>query len=50
VLTPAAYVNELRAAGPFPFSMLHPMVGGAPPELAWRTLRLYENEVLPNLG
>lgn len=50
VLTPQAYVEELRAAGPAAFAMLHPMVGGIPPELAWTHLRLFEHEVLPNLG
>jgi hypothetical protein len=29
--------------------MLHPMVGGIPPELAWDSLRLFEHEVLPRL-
>jgi alkanesulfonate monooxygenase SsuD/methylene tetrahydromethanopterin reductase-like flavin-dependent oxidoreductase (luciferase family) len=49
VLTPAEYVTEMNAAGPFGFSMLHPMVGGTTPDLAWRTLKLYEEEVLPKL-
>jgi len=48
VLTPAAYVEELQAA-PFAFTMLHPLVGGAPPELAWEHLHLYEHEVLPKV-
>ena len=46
VLTPEEYVEELRAA-PFPFAMLHPMCGGTPPELAWSSLRLLEEEVMP---
>lgn len=46
VLTPDEYVAELQAA-PFPFAMLHPMCGGIPPELAWQTLRLLEQEVAP---
>jgi alkanesulfonate monooxygenase SsuD/methylene tetrahydromethanopterin reductase-like flavin-dependent oxidoreductase (luciferase family) len=46
VLTPDQYVEELRAA-PFPFAMLHPMCGGTPPELAWSSLRLLEQEVMP---
>jgi len=49
VVTPAQLVDELRAGGPFAFCMLHPMVGGLPPELAWRSLRLLETEVIPNL-
>jgi alkanesulfonate monooxygenase SsuD/methylene tetrahydromethanopterin reductase-like flavin-dependent oxidoreductase (luciferase family) len=50
ILTPDELATELKAAGPFAFSMLHPMVGGAPPRLAWDMLRLYENEVLPQLS
>ena len=49
VLTPQDYLAELQAAGPAAFAMLHPMVGGIPPELAWRHLRLFEHEVLPGL-
>ena len=46
VLTPDAYVEELRAA-PFPFAFFHPLCGGMPPELAWTSLRLFERDVLP---
>jgi alkanesulfonate monooxygenase SsuD/methylene tetrahydromethanopterin reductase-like flavin-dependent oxidoreductase (luciferase family) len=46
VLSPDQLVEELRAA-PFPFAMLHPMCGGMPVDLAWSSLRLLENEVLP---
>jgi alkanesulfonate monooxygenase SsuD/methylene tetrahydromethanopterin reductase-like flavin-dependent oxidoreductase (luciferase family) len=46
VLTPDEYVEELQAA-PFPFAMLHPMCGGSPPQLAWSSLRLLEQEVMP---
>lgn len=49
VLTPQEYLAELRAAGPAAFAMLHPMVGGIPPELAWQHLRLFEHEVLSGL-
>ena len=45
VLTPATLVGELDAA-PFPFVMLHPMMGGIPPDAAWRSLRLFETDVL----
>ena len=50
VLTPEAYAAELREAGPFGFAMLHPMVGGIPPDLAWQTLHLFEHRVLPALS
>jgi alkanesulfonate monooxygenase SsuD/methylene tetrahydromethanopterin reductase-like flavin-dependent oxidoreductase (luciferase family) len=46
VLTPDEYVAELKDS-PFPFALLHPMVGGMPVELAWSSLCLFENEVLP---
>jgi len=46
VLTPDDLVVELKAA-PFPFVMFHPLCGGIPPDLAWSSLRLFENEVLP---
>lgn len=46
VLSPEEYVAELQAA-PFPFAMLHPLVGGMPPELAWESLHLLEAEVFP---
>lgn len=49
VVTPADLVAELTAKGPFAFCMLHPLVGGLPPEAAWRSLRLIETEVIPNL-
>jgi alkanesulfonate monooxygenase SsuD/methylene tetrahydromethanopterin reductase-like flavin-dependent oxidoreductase (luciferase family) len=42
ILTPDEYAAELEAAGDFAFAVLHPMVGGIPPDLAWRHLRLFE--------
>jgi alkanesulfonate monooxygenase SsuD/methylene tetrahydromethanopterin reductase-like flavin-dependent oxidoreductase (luciferase family) len=46
VLTPEQYVEELRAM-PFPLAFLHPMCGGMPIDLAWSSLRLFEERVLP---
>jgi alkanesulfonate monooxygenase SsuD/methylene tetrahydromethanopterin reductase-like flavin-dependent oxidoreductase (luciferase family) len=46
VLTPEALIRELEDS-PFPFTLLHPLCGGMPPELAWTSLRLFEKEVLP---
>jgi alkanesulfonate monooxygenase SsuD/methylene tetrahydromethanopterin reductase-like flavin-dependent oxidoreductase (luciferase family) len=46
VLSPEQFVAELQAA-PFPFAFFHPMCGGIPPELAWRSLHLFEHEVMP---
>lgn len=50
VLAPETYVAERQAAGPAAFCMLHPMVGGIPPDIAWESLHLFEHEVLPLLG
>jgi alkanesulfonate monooxygenase SsuD/methylene tetrahydromethanopterin reductase-like flavin-dependent oxidoreductase (luciferase family) len=46
VLTPDEYIEELRAA-PFPFGFFHPLCGGMPIELAWSSLRLFEEKVAP---
>jgi alkanesulfonate monooxygenase SsuD/methylene tetrahydromethanopterin reductase-like flavin-dependent oxidoreductase (luciferase family) len=46
VLTPEQLVAELKGP-PFPFAFFHPMCGGMPLELAWSSLRLFEDEVLP---
>src|ERR1035437_9526905 len=46
VLTPEQFVEEQKGSL-FPFALLHPMCGGMPVELAWSSLRLFENEVLP---
>ena len=46
VMTPEEFIVDLEAA-PFPFAFLHPLCGGMPPDLAWSSLRLFENEVLP---
>jgi alkanesulfonate monooxygenase SsuD/methylene tetrahydromethanopterin reductase-like flavin-dependent oxidoreductase (luciferase family) len=49
VVTPATFVEEMTAEGPFGFAILHPMLGGIPPALAWEQLHLIEHEVLPHL-
>jgi alkanesulfonate monooxygenase SsuD/methylene tetrahydromethanopterin reductase-like flavin-dependent oxidoreductase (luciferase family) len=41
VLTPEQFIAELQAA-PFAFAQLHPLCGGIPPQLAWTSLRLFE--------
>ena len=45
ILRPDEYGAELKA-GDSAFAVLHPMVGGIPPELAWRHLRLFEKTFL----
>jgi hypothetical protein len=49
VVTPEELVAELTEKGPFAFCMLHPLVGGLPPEFAWKSLKLIETQVIPNL-
>jgi alkanesulfonate monooxygenase SsuD/methylene tetrahydromethanopterin reductase-like flavin-dependent oxidoreductase (luciferase family) len=46
VVTPAQFVTEQQAS-PFAFALFHPLCGGMPIELAWSSLRLFEEEVLP---
>ncbi len=46
VLTPEQLVEEQKAA-PFPFAFFHPLCGGMPIDLAWSSLRLFEEQVLP---
>jgi alkanesulfonate monooxygenase SsuD/methylene tetrahydromethanopterin reductase-like flavin-dependent oxidoreductase (luciferase family) len=46
VLTPQQFVDEQKDA-PFAFAAFHPLCGGMPIELAWTSLHLFEDEVLP---
>jgi alkanesulfonate monooxygenase SsuD/methylene tetrahydromethanopterin reductase-like flavin-dependent oxidoreductase (luciferase family) len=46
VLTPEQFVTEMKSSE-LPFVLFNPMCGGIPPELAWKSLRLFEDEVLP---
>ncbi len=46
ILTPDDYAVEVEAGGELAFAAFHPMVGGMPPELAWRHLRLFEEAFL----
>jgi alkanesulfonate monooxygenase SsuD/methylene tetrahydromethanopterin reductase-like flavin-dependent oxidoreductase (luciferase family) len=47
VVTPAECVELAKANGAL---MLHPLMGGIPPEVAWTSLELVEHEVLPALA
>ena len=46
ILTPDEHRAEVEAAGDEAFVVLHPMVGGIPPEPAWRHLHLFEQTYL----
>jgi len=47
VVTPDQAVEMMRAGQPL---ALQPLCGGLPPGLAWESLELIEDRVLPNLG
>jgi len=47
VITPQQLIDELKAGGPFAGALLHPMMGGIPPAVAWESLRLIEHVVIP---
>jgi hypothetical protein len=49
ILTPDEYRAEL-GDDPLAMARLHPMVGGIPPDLAWRHLRLFEQHLLQRDG
>jgi alkanesulfonate monooxygenase SsuD/methylene tetrahydromethanopterin reductase-like flavin-dependent oxidoreductase (luciferase family) len=48
-LRPAELVEEINAKGAAGFTLLHPLMGGIPPALAWQSLQRFEAEVLPHL-
>lgn len=49
ILTPDACVEELRAQGPLATIVLFPLCGGTPPALAWKSLELFADRVLPQI-
>ncbi|MBM4266427.1 MAG: LLM class flavin-dependent oxidoreductase [Deltaproteobacteria bacterium] len=49
VLTPEELALRARALGPMGSVVLHPLMGGLDPDLAWESLRLIESEVMPAL-
>ncbi len=49
VVTPEGLVEELRAK-PRPLLNLHPLCGGMPIDLAWSSLQLIEERVLPEFA
>ncbi len=49
VCTPEQAIERARALGPGGTVMLHPLMGGMAPELAWKSLELFEARVLPAL-
>ncbi len=49
VVTPGELIEQARALGPTGTVLLHPLMGGLPPELSWESLRLIETKVMPAL-
>lgn len=46
VVTPSQMITQLKMA-PVAVAQFHPLCGGMDIELAWRGLKLFENEVMP---
>ena len=49
VMTPDELVARIEERGGNMTVMFHPMAGGADPELAWQSLQLIEDKVIPAL-
>jgi alkanesulfonate monooxygenase SsuD/methylene tetrahydromethanopterin reductase-like flavin-dependent oxidoreductase (luciferase family) len=49
VITPEECVRRARELRSIDELRFHPLLGGLPPELSWRSLKLFEAKVLPNL-
>jgi alkanesulfonate monooxygenase SsuD/methylene tetrahydromethanopterin reductase-like flavin-dependent oxidoreductase (luciferase family) len=50
VLTPARCLQRAEEKGPLATFVHFPLCGGIPPEVAWPSLELYADRVLPHLG
>jgi len=50
VLTPDECVARAQQQGPLAVFILFPLCGGTPPDLAWPSVQLYTEEVLPRIG
>ncbi len=49
VYTPDELVETIQSVGADHVVRFNPLEGGIPPELAWQSLRLFEDEVMPTL-
>lgn len=50
VLTPDECIERARVQGPLAATVLFPLCGGIPPDIAWPCLELFANEVMPKLA
>jgi alkanesulfonate monooxygenase SsuD/methylene tetrahydromethanopterin reductase-like flavin-dependent oxidoreductase (luciferase family) len=49
IRTPEECIEKAKAGGPFTAFVHYPLCGGLPPEHGWQSLRLFVDEVMPNL-
>jgi len=49
VVTPSQCLDLVEQLGPSGTLVLNPMMGGVPPEVAWRSLELFASQVQPHL-
>jgi len=49
VVTPSQCLDLVEQLGPSGTLVLNPMMGGVPPEVAWRSLGLFAPQVQPHL-
>jgi hypothetical protein len=49
VITPEECVDLAREVGPDGELILHPLMGGLPPDLSWTSLQLFADQVSPAL-
>lgn len=49
VLTPEQCIDTWNQMGDFDTFLLHPLMGGLSPDLAWESLERFESEVLPKV-
>lgn len=49
VMTPRELLERTEVLGPYDSVFFHPLCGGMEPGLAWRSLRLFEEKVYPEL-
>ncbi len=50
VVTPEECIELATNLGPSGTLLFHPLMGGLDPDLSWKSLRLFEREVLPRIG
>ena len=49
IVTPDECLELATSLGPQSELVFHPLIGGTPPDIAWRGLRAFADDVLPSL-